>query len=150
MATKKASSVAITVVSVALMAIIVTAAGLLSANQTVPLSGTINAVNVGVYSDSGCTINCTSLNVGSLNPGDTATQTVYVKNTGNVPVTLSMATSNWSPTNASSYLTLSWNRAGYALAAGLSVQANLTLTVASSTGSLTTFSCDVTITGTQS
>jgi hypothetical protein len=150
MATKKASSVAITVISVAIMALMLTAAGLLSANQTVPLSGTINAVNVGVYSDSDCTINCTSLNVGSLNPGDSATQTVYVKNTGNVPVTLSMAISNWDPTSASSYLTLSWDRTSYALAVGASVQATLTLTAASDTGSLTSFSCDVTITGTQS
>jgi hypothetical protein len=124
-------------------------AGLLNAYQTVPLSGTITTINVGVYSNSDCTQNCTALNVGTLNPGGTATQTVYVKNTGTVPETLSMTLSNWNPTIASSSLTLSWDRQNYLLNPGQSIQATLTLTVASSTGSLTTFSCDVTITGTQ-
>jgi hypothetical protein len=149
MKSQKVSKAAIITIAVAIMSLTLTAAGLLSASQTVPMNGTINAVNVGVYSDSDCTLNCTSLNVGSLNPGDTATQTVYIKNTGNTPVTLSMAASSWNPTNATSSLTLSWNRQSYVLGTGQSVQATLTLAVASDTGSLTTFSCDVTITGAQ-
>jgi hypothetical protein len=121
----------------------------LSANQNIPLSGTISAINIGVYSDSGCTINCTSLSVGTVSPGGTATQTVYVKNTGNVPETLTMAVSNWNPANANTYLTLTWNQQNTVLNAGQSVQATLTLTAASNCGSLTNFSCSVTITGTQ-
>jgi hypothetical protein len=150
MKSQKALTAAIAVTTVVALFLTLIAAGLLSASQTVPMTGTINAVNVGVYRDVDCTINCTSLDVGSLNPGDTANQMVYVKNTGNVPVTLSMAASNWNPANATSYLTLTWNRPGYVLGTGLSVQATLTLTVASSTDSLTAFSCSVTITGTQS
>jgi hypothetical protein len=91
----------------------------------------------------------TSLAVGTLNPGATATQTVYIKNTGNVPETLTMTTSNWSPSNANTYLTLTWNRGNTVLAAGASIQATLTLTAASNTGTITTFGCDVTLTGTQ-
>jgi hypothetical protein len=90
-----------------------------------------------------------ALSVGTLNPGGTATQTVYVKNTGNVPETLTMTANNWTPANAPTYLTLSWNQQNTVLNAGASTQATLTLTVASNTGSQTTFSCDVTLTGTQ-
>ena len=78
-----------------------------------------------------------------------ATQTIYIKNTGNVPETLTMTTNNWTPTGADTYLTLTWNRQTTILNAGASIQATLTLTAAANTGTLTTFSCDVTLTGTQ-
>jgi hypothetical protein len=146
---KKIPSIAIIALTITALALTLTTAALLSTNQTVPLSGTINAVNLGVYSDSGCTQTATSLSVGTLNPGGTATQTVYIKNTGNVAETLTMTAGNWSPTNATSSLTLSWNRQNTVLNVGASIQATLTLTAASNTGSLTTFSCDVTLTGTQ-
>jgi hypothetical protein len=127
----------------------ITTSGLLSASQTVPYNGTITAVNLGVYTDSSCTQTCTALTVGALNPGGTATQTVYIKNTGTVSETLTMTVSNWNPGSASSSLALTWNQQNTVLTAGQSVQATLTLTAASNTGSLTTFSCSVTVTGTQ-
>jgi hypothetical protein len=131
------------------LALTVTTAAVLSANQTVPLNGTITTVNLAVYSDSGCTQTATALNLGTLNPGGTATQTVYIKNTGTIPETLTLTTNNWNPTNAPTYLTLSWNRQNTILTAGQIIQATITLTVAANTGSLTTFNCDVTLTGTQ-
>lgn len=146
---KRLSKVAVIALTIAGLFLTVTTAALLSTNQTVPLNGTINAVNLGVYSDSACTQTVTALNVGALNPGGTATQTVYIKNTGNIPETLTMTVANWTPTSASSSLTLTWNRQSTVLPAGQSIQATLTLTAASNTGSLTTFSCDVTLTGTQ-
>jgi hypothetical protein len=146
---KKIPSIAIIALAITALALTLTTAAVLSASQNVPLNGTINAVNLGVYSDSECTQTVTALNVGTLSPGSTATQTVYVKNTGNVPETLTMTTSNWTPSNANTYLTLTWNRANTILAAGANIQATLTLTAASNTGTLTTFSCDVTLTGTQ-
>jgi hypothetical protein len=123
-------------------------AGALVSSQTIPSGGTITAVNVGVYSNSACTSNCTSIDWGTLSPGGSTTKTIYVKNTGTIPVTLSMTPANWSPSNANNYLTVTWNRANYALAAGASVSAILTLTASSSAGSLTNFSFDVVITGT--
>ena len=145
----KTPSIAIIALTITALALILTTAAVLTTNQTVPLSGTINAVNLGVYSYSACTQTVTSLNVGTLNPGGTGTQTVYVKNTGNVAETLTMTTGNWVPSGAGSSLTLSWNRQSTVLAAGASIQATLTLTAASNTGTITTFSCDVTLTGTQ-
>ena len=155
----KKTSIAVIALVVTALALTLTTAALLSSNQTVPLNGTIGSgttdngsidtINVGVYSDSACTQTVTALNVGTLNPGGTATQTVYIKNAGNIAETLTMTANNWTPTNAPTYLTLSWNRQNTVLDAGSSIQATLTLTAAANTGSLTTFSCDVTLTGTQ-
>ena len=155
----KKSSIAVIALVVTAFALTLTTAALLSSNQTLPLNGTvgngatdngsIDTINVSIYSDIACTQAVTALNVGTLNPGGTATQTIYIKNAGNVAETLTMAANNWSPTNAPTYLTLSWNQQDTVLNAGASTQAILTLTAAANTGSLTTFSCDVTITGTQ-
>jgi len=123
-------------------------AGLI-ATQTVPSNGTVSAVNVGVYSDSACTQNLTSINWGTLYPGNTTTRTIYVKNTGTLPVTLTMTTGSWVPTTANSVLTLTWNRQSTVLSAGQSIDATLTLSVASSTGSLTDFSFNITVTGSE-
>ena len=146
MASKITPTIVVLAVAGLFLTVITSAA--LSDSTLIPLNGTITTVNVDAYTDAACTIPCTSLNAGNIAPGSTVTQTIYIKNNGTVPVTLTMAVSNWNPTTASSYLTLSWNRQNYVLNAGLSVQANLTLTAAPSTGSLTTFSCTVTITGT--
>ena len=126
---------------------------LLSATQNVPVNGTVDAavdaINVGVYTNSACTTNCTSISAGTLTPGTSKTYTVYVKNTGDVPVTLSMTTSGWNPSTANGPITLTWNRANYNLAVGASVSATLTLTVSSSIStSITAFSFNVAITGT--
>ena len=149
---KKLPAIAIIALTITALALTLTTAAVLSANQTVPLNGavsTVNAVNLGVFSDSACTQTTTALNVGTINPGGTATQTVYIKNAGNVAETLTMTTSNWSPTDAGTYLTLTWNRQNTVLNAGASIQATLTLTAAANTGSLTTFGCNVTFAGTQ-
>jgi hypothetical protein len=137
--------------AVSITAVMLTMAGFaaLSSSQDVTLSGTLTAVNVEIFNDLECTKPCTTVDVGAVNPGSSALQDIYIKNTGTVPVTLSMATSNWSPANAGSYLDLSWDRSGYVLGVGSVVEATLTLTAASDTGSLTTFSVSVTITGTQ-
>ena len=145
----KIPSIAIIALTITALALVLTTAALLTNNQTVPLSGTINAVNLGVYSDNACTQTCSALNVGALNPGGTGTQTIYIKNTGNVAETLTMTANNWNPTNATTSLTLTWNQQNTGLPAGQSIQAVITLTVASNCGSMTTFSCSVTITGTQ-
>ncbi len=149
MAAVKFGSLSVAGVALAGLLLTVIAAGALSDSEVVPLSGSVSGVNVELYTDPYLSVPCTSLNAGSVAPGGSVTQTVYVKNSGNMAMILSMAVSAWNPSNAGSYLTLTWNRGGYVLGAGGSVVAILTLQAAASTGSLTTFSCNVTITGTQ-
>ena len=123
--------------------------GLLMSSQTLQSSGTVTAVNVGVYSDSGCTQNCTSISWGSIAPGNSTTKTVYVKNTGTIPMTLSMTTASWVPSNANTYISLSWNRGGTVLSVGQSINATLTLSASSNAGNITSFSFNIIITGTE-
>ncbi len=151
----KASKLAI----VALIAIAVTLAltittfiptfSAINVSKNVSSSGTITtSPNIGVFSDSACTINMTSINWGSVAAGGSTTQTAYAKNTGTGTMTLSLAASNWSPTTANTYITVSWNQQGTQLLAGQSVAAIITLTVASAITGFTTFSNNIAITGT--
>jgi uncharacterized repeat protein (TIGR01451 family) len=137
------------VLAIAVMGLMVSALGALVATRTISNSGSVTAVGVGVYSDSGCTTALTAISWGTVNPGDVKTYTVYVKNTGNVPVKLNMTVSNWNPSSASSYITLTWNQEKSTLTAGQVVPAVLTLSVSSSVSGVTSFSFDITITGTQ-
>ena len=148
MAMRKISMGAIIAVAVTGLFLTMVTAGLLTANQTVPSGGTITAVNLGVYTDSGCTTNCTSLDWGALAPGNTTNRTVYLKNIGTLPETLTMTTTNWSA-NANNYLTVTCNQANQVLAVGQSVAAILTLTASANAGNITTFSFNVVLTGTQ-
>jgi hypothetical protein len=138
------------IVAIALTGIVITfvTSGLLFASQSVQYNGNVSAVNVGVYSDSACTNNCTNINGGTMSPGMSYTNTIYIKNTGNKPVTLSMTTSGWNPSTADGPIALTWNRDDYNLAPGASVSATLTLSISSSiSSSITSFSFKITITG---
>lgn len=122
--------------------------GLLSASKTLSSSGSIKAINVGVYDDLGCTQPTSSIDWGTPEPGDVVTKTVYVKNLGNAEMTLHVATTNWTPTVASNYLTVSWDRESTILSPDEVVEAIITLNVSSSITGIDTFSFQIIIEGT--
>jgi hypothetical protein len=135
------------------VAAIVTIAGVLAAlqaNKVFSNTGAITTVNVGVFSDIGCTQPLSTLNWGTVSAGSVATETIYVENTGNAAVTLNMTVTGWNPASAASYMSLTWNQEATRLLAGANVTTILTLTVSSSVSGITNFSFNVTITGTQS
>lgn len=152
MKNRKLPIIAIAALVTAAVALAVLSSGLLMAQQNIASGGSIgsnitSSVNIGVYTDEIATQNCTNIAWGTLAPGSVSSQTVYIKNTGDTPETLSMTTSNWSPPSASAYLTLTWNEQGTVLAAGSVVPATLTLTVSSYAGNLTSFSFNIVISG---
>jgi hypothetical protein len=140
-----------TILAVALVGTVAIAlsASLLTASRTLPNSGNVTAVGVGVYWDSSCTNETSTINWGTLAPNSTKSVTLYIKNNGTVGVALSMATSGWNPAGAASYLSLSWNCTSYSLYHGNVVAAYLTLSVSPSVSGITSFSFDITITGTE-
>jgi hypothetical protein len=146
MATPKLSTGVIIALAATSIFLTLVTAGII-ATQTIPSSGTVTTVNVGVYLDDQCTQNCTSISWGIIHPDDSTNRTIYVKNTGTVPITLAMTTGTWDPTDASDYLTLTWDQEGKELAIGESISANLTLSAASYTGDLANFSFDIVIAG---
>lgn len=121
----------------------------LSSSKTVPASGRVVSVNVGVYTDSACTQQATAIDWGNLEPGENKTVTLYIKNTGNSPVTLGMTTNTWSPSDATQSITISWNRNGAVLASGAVVSANVQIII-SPTTALSDFSFNIVITGSRS
>jgi hypothetical protein len=112
-------------------------------------TGQVSAVNVGVYLDSACTVNCSAITWGNINSGSAITKTVYIKNSGGTALVLKMATSTWNPKVSRSLIALSWNLDNYLLSAGETVPAILTLSAASNTGNLASFNFAIIITGTQ-
>jgi hypothetical protein len=107
----------------------------------------IGSVNLGIYGDAAATVPCSGVDWGTLRRGDVITKTIYVKNTGNITENLSLSASAWSPSTASSALFLTWNKEGYTLPAGYIVPITLTLTVAEDTGSLSSFSFNIVVSG---
>jgi hypothetical protein len=149
MAITKSPKLLAIVLTVAAFALVVSTLAAINVSQNVSSSGTIaTSLNIGVYSDSGCTTALNSITWGSVAGGGTATQTVYVKDTGTGAMTLSLAVSNWNPAGASTYITISWNKQGTQLSAGQAVAATITLTVSSSITGITSFSSTITISGT--
>ena len=116
-------------------------------SQSIPTSGMVIGIGVGVYSDSACTQNLTSISWGTVRPGESVNRTVYVKNTGNAPIILSMAVSGWNPPAANGQITVSWDKEGSSLGAGQSAAATIVLSVSSSISGVTDFSVNVVITG---
>jgi len=117
-------------------------------NTKISNQGALKAVGVGVYWDSDLTNKVSSIDWGILEPGSNVNKTVYIRNEGNAAATLSMTTSNWNPSNASNYITLTWNYGGQTLNVNESVQVKLTLSASSSVTGITNFSFDITITAT--
>ena len=126
--------------------------GALSYTKAFSSNGTIavaTSVSIGVYWDSACTNATTSFNWGTLSPGGSQYYTVYIRNEGNVAEILSLSTNSWSPSNANTYITLSWNAPSSAVAAGSVTAVTLTLSVSSGITGITSFSYVTVITGTQ-
>lgn len=114
-------------------------------NQTISNTGSVEAIGVGVYWDQSCADTVTSIDWGVLEPDSNVTRTVYIRNEGNTEATLSVATSNWNPSDASNYMTLGWDYGGQTLNANEVIEVKLTLSVSASIVGITTFSFDITI-----
>jgi hypothetical protein len=117
-------------------------------SRTVSNAGTVEAVGVGVYLDSECTGNLSSINWGVLEPGSSKNFTCYIRNELSSVSTLSMSTSFWEPPNASDYLTLIWDYGGQAINPDDVIRVTFTLSVDASIVGITSFSFDITIVGT--
>jgi hypothetical protein len=113
-------------------------------------SGSVATVtqNLGLYSDSACTVPFTDLNWGSPTLGSIVNRTFYIKNTlPSTTLTLSMAATNWNPTTANGPLSITWNREGTILSPGQSTEATITLTISSATTAITSFSVQISLSG---
>ena len=125
----------------------VTVMGTLLGKVTLPNMGTVKAMGVGVYWDISCNNQVTSIDWGVVQPGATKDVTVYIRNEGNAPEILSLATENWTPSSAASYMSIGWDYGGQVIDVGAAFQVKLSLAVSDGIEGITNFSFDVVITG---
>ena len=121
--------------------------GLLTSSRNISSSGTVKAINVEVYWDQGCTQIVENVDWGYAEPGDAVSRTIYIKNSGNVPLTLGLSYSDWIPVEAGDFITLEWDQEGSTINAGDIQQAALTLTISDVITGVTDFSFNIVIEG---
>jgi len=135
------------VVLTAFVASMVVVYGLMSASVYLQSVGTVKALGVGVYWDSGCSQTVSSIDWGLAEPGAVKNVTVYIRNEGNAPITLSLQTTNWNPSNATDYISFSWNYSGQTIDLNHVIGVTLSLSISSNIEGITTFSFDVVVIG---
>jgi hypothetical protein len=117
-------------------------------SKTVTSTGSVTAIgNIAIFSDSTAQTSLNSVTWGNIDPGSSVTTTLYVKNTGNVPMTYAIASAGWTPATYGQYLTISWSYQGQVVQAGNLQKVDLTLASANNApgGS---FSVNIIVTGT--
>jgi len=123
--------------------------GIISGSQwgstTIGNRGNVKIDGVGVYKDQNCNTAIGYLDWGTLEPASAQNITLYIRNEGNHVATLFMATDNWNPTNASNYMSLSWNYDGRMLSPMETTEVTLTLSVSVNVENIVDFSFDVII-----
>ena len=121
--------------------------GLLSVSKSLSSSGSVKAINVEVYWDIEGTQTVDNVDWGLPGPGDTVNRIMYVKNSGNAPMNLSLTITSWTPAEAETHLIPSWNGEGISIDPDEVVMVTLTLEVSEAVTGITDFSFTITIEG---
>lgn len=104
-------------------------------------------VEIDIYNDLECTQIMSDISWGEIEAGETSTATIYVKNSGETGVTLSLDSENWSPSNAEDYMDLDWDYDNTNLQIGEVRGITLTLDVDADCPAMSGFVFDVVIIG---
>lgn len=122
--------------------------GSIFTSNSISTSGVIMVVDISFYGDENCTVPLAPIEWGVLSPGASIDRTIYIKNVGSYPLTLSLSTENWSPLKAAEYIGLVWDYDGEVLDSGESIGVVLTLMVSQDITGIEGFYFDIVITGT--
>lgn len=136
----------LTVYTLTLSILVIQALSSAQANKTFPNTGTVRTIGVGVYWNNESTDPVSSINWDTLEPGSSKDVIVYIRNEGSSASTIFMNTSNWNPSNAWEYITLSWDYTGKQISPDEVIQVTLTLSISPNIEGITNFSFDITIT----
>jgi len=123
--------------------------GLLSSLVNIGTTGIVKSPNIKVYKESGCINEISSISWGLIDPGASKNVTIYLNNTGNVPITLTQKTQSWNPANASTYISLTWDYTGTKIQPQEVIPITLTLKISATIQNINNFSFDLVITGTE-
>jgi len=115
-------------------------------SATIGSRGVVKTLGVGVYWDEECVNAVSQIDWGIIEPGLSTNVTVYIRNEGNVPTYISLNTTNWDPSDASKYITLSWDYSEQVLESNEAVEITLSLLISPEVQSVTDFDFDILIT----
>lgn len=127
--------------------LIYTSASMYFSSVTIGSKGTVKTLGVGVFWDKVCSNSVSYIDWEIVDPGSQRNVTVYVRNEGSVPTSISLDAVNWDPPSASSYIILSWDYLGQLVEPNESIEATLILSISSSVQNLTNFKFDIVIAG---
>ena len=82
---------------------------------------------------------------GIIQPGSIVNVTVFVKNEGNRAISLNITAEDWSPVEATSYMTFSSNYVGQTIDVREILQVTLSLTTSLNIEDITSFSFDISV-----
>ena len=120
---------------------------LLTIQKNIQGTGSIKGVGLGAYWDQQCTNATSSIAFGLLEPASSKSFTLYLRNEGNLALTLSMTSENWNPANAADYMTVTWNREGQQINPHKVIDCVITLSVSEGIQGISSFSLDIIISG---
>lgn len=141
-------SLVLMITVLAASALVASGFALFTIQKTIPGSGSIKGVGVGLYWDQQCTNATSAIEFGLLEPGSSKVFTLYLKNEGNADLTLAMTSENWVPTEAGNYMTLTWNREGQQISPGQVISCVITLSVSPDMEGISIFGLDIVISAT--
>jgi hypothetical protein len=109
----------------------------------------IEAAGLGVYWERECVNEIPAINWGYIDPGSSSVVTIFLRNEGASQMSVSLATENWSPSVAQSYITLDVDFASGQLDQQSVLEVDLTLAVSSNVDGVFDFGFDIVITGSE-
>ena len=121
--------------------------GVMQWTRRIPTSAILKTVGIGIYKDVNFTVSVTEIDWGTVEPGEAKNFSAYIKNESNVPITLTMHIEDWSPTNASSFISLSWNYSESEIPVDGSIPVTFVLNVDPATAGIDAFSFTIVIVG---
>ena len=146
MATNNNNNAAIIGTAIIIATLVIAGAIIIVSTQTIGSHGRVNTTpGVEVFKDEACTLKLTDIDWGSLNPGDKAAITFYIKNTGNLATTFTFTVNEWSPPHAAQYMTITWTYAGETVYPWTSMATTMYLETATNIVDVTDFSNSITI-----
>jgi hypothetical protein len=117
----------------------------LNLNRTISNNGRIRAMGLEVWQNANGTNALISIAWGSIPPNYTFQHIAYVQNINESTLSLHMNISDWSPANASGYLSCVWNSTAVLVAPGAIVPVKFELTATNDAPRGTVFSFNINI-----
>ena len=104
-------------------------------------------VELDVFTDFQCTIKMTTINWGVLEAGETSHLPIFIKNIGEIKITLGLFTENWSSQQAMEHVHLSWDYDGTLIQPNQVVKGSLILQIDQNCPELSQYGFDIIIVG---